>query len=84
MNVIRAAQNMIVMLEKSDHEDALESPERRPDGKGVRHAKFLLEHITEELVTGEKAHRWLAWAQCILTYEGVTDLEACKYANLFS
>jgi hypothetical protein len=82
-----AAQNTLLLLEKNAHDTEKPPrlvPKRAEDGRGIPHAVWLLREVAERRITGEKAHRWLAWAQCVLTYEGIIDLHGCKYANLFS
>jgi hypothetical protein len=86
MNVVKAADNTITIVEKHFEQRDAEIPaeSRLESGKGVAHAMFLLHSILRQEVEDEKAHRWLGWAQCILTYEGVMSLEGAKYANLLS
>lgn len=83
MDVRVAARNMLTLLDKSEEWRGTDS-KREEHGMGIPHALFLLNCVAEGVTTGEKAHRWLAWAQCILVYEKVADLSACKYGNLFS
>ncbi len=56
---------------------------RWPDGGELSqaHIAHLLVNIRDKVVTGEKAHRWLGWAQCAATAAGVTTLEEMKAVN---
>lgn len=56
-------------------------PERSQDGTGVNHAAWMLQQIEEGEVCGQKAHRWLGYAQAILVTSHYVDLEDCKRIN---
>jgi len=56
-------------------------PIRDPDGLTENHAIWLLVEVANNHVSGAKAHRWLAWAQCILTKADRLTLEMCKSIN---
>ena len=50
-------------------------------GLTLAHAKWMLEGISREYVKGDKAHRWLGWAQAILCQYSVVDLDTLKTMN---
>ena len=60
------------------------SYQRDPDGKTVEHAYWMLLGIAGGYIQGEKAHRWLGYAQGILVSEGVVELEEMKRINKIS
>lgn len=77
MNVRHAAQETFVKGSRN----YVGTVVRDPLGRGVGHQLWLLNEIIDGFVTGEKAHRWLGWAQAALTYEGMLTLDACKHIN---
>lgn len=51
-------------------------------GDTPQHAMWLLsEVVNNEDMKNDKANRWLAWAQCLLTVYGFITLEDCKQIN---
>ncbi|NOX49193.1 MAG: hypothetical protein GXP16_01485 [Gammaproteobacteria bacterium] len=46
------------------------TPKRSDDGKGIRHACWMLEGIASKYVQNDKAHRWLGYAQAIIILSG--------------
>lgn len=48
---------------------------------GKDHIDFMLSEIIQERVTGEKAHRWLGWAQCAICMSGGATLPELKDIN---
>lgn len=48
---------------------------------GKDHIGWMLSEIIQERVTGEKAHRWLGWAQCAICMGGATTLPVFKNIN---
>lgn len=55
--------------------------ERDPEGRSEGHIIFMLEEIADSRVTGEKAHRWLGYAQGIMVLSGTATLEEMKELN---
>lgn len=45
------------------------------------HITHLLDAIIDGTVTGDKAHRWLAWSQCAYVSFGGGTLEQVKEVN---
>lgn len=54
---------------------------RRARGRGIEHAKWLLVEVATGQVKGNKAHRWLGYAQAILVEYRVMSLNDAKNAN---
>ncbi len=54
---------------------------RDPRGIKLTHAKWMLEGIAWGYVQGEKAHRWLGYAQAIVVVNGWTTLHYVKEIN---
>ncbi len=50
-------------------------------GLGVHHALWMLEGIALGYVQYEKSHRWLGYAQAILTGEKLFSLDQMKNVN---
>lgn len=50
-------------------------------GQGIDHAGWMLGQIEGGEVTGEKAHRWLGYAQALLVAGDWVTLEAIKDIN---
>jgi hypothetical protein len=42
----------------------------------------MLNQMEEQRVVGEKAHRWLGWAQAAMVGAGIGDLELMKKINV--
>lgn len=85
MDVVRAAENMLTVMRKCERtKDIDETAQRDELGLTLEHCGWMLNEIVVGNVTGEKAHRWLGYAQGVLCANGVADLDSCKYANLFS
>ncbi len=78
MDIRQAALSVKIRIEESRPDLA---PDRRKDGIGLGHALFLVEEIAVGRITGEKAHRWLGWAQCVCVYEGIASLMEMKATN---
>ena len=45
------------------------------------HILDILEQVIDAEVTGEKAHRFIGWAQAILTMEGYLNLDDARTIN---
>lgn len=58
-----------------------ENPARAEDGLGLGHYAWLLDQVARAEVTGDKAHRWLGWAQCGLAVEKLVTLTELKTVN---
>jgi len=52
-----------------------------PSELAYPHAIYMLDSIQDERVTGEKAHRWLGWAQCAAVAAGAGTLDDMKAIN---
>lgn len=48
---------------------------------GLRHVEWMLDRIEAGDVSGEKAHRWLGWAQCAIVSAEAGTLEEMKAIN---
>lgn len=48
---------------------------------GTVHTRHMLDQIISGVVTGEKAHRWLGWAQCAICIGGGATLPELKVIN---
>lgn len=48
---------------------------------GLRHVEDMLMGIINGTITGDKAHRWLGWAQAIICVGGGATLEELKAIN---
>lgn len=55
---------------------------RDEQGQSLEHAVWMLLEIYWKKIDGNKAHRWLGWAQCLLVVHGRATLEQMKQANL--
>lgn len=64
MDVIKAAQDtkyiMVIGAWRHDHKD---EPD---DAASYDHLAWMLDGIIDGYVTGDKAHRWLGWAQGVI------------------
>jgi len=78
MKVRTAARNT---LKKAKIRKACGIFRRDSDGMGLSHAGWMLIEVGTEKVTGEKAHRWLGWAQSIIVNHGYLELKECKDIN---
>ena len=56
-------------------------PIRDPDGKTKSHAHWMLIGLREGYVKGDKAHRWLGYAQAIIVSHGHLSLNDMKEIN---
>lgn len=83
MDVKKAAFNTLYIWDKNREGD-LPIAERLADGIGLTHQHFVLEEVASGRISGEKAHRWLGWAQGYLCCHGELSLADCKYSNVFS
>ncbi len=50
-------------------------------GKLIGHAKWLLIGIASEYIEGEKAHRWLGYAQALMVLHEKASLSDMKQSN---
>lgn len=83
MDVAKAAEHTLTLLRKN-MTDPLPGPAQAEDGQGLKHQLFVLYSVKDGEVVGEKAHRWLGWAQGALSAMDLLSLEECKYANLLA
>lgn len=86
MDVVVAAQNTVDTVKKRatvpDYfERIIASPRRSDRGTGLEHSVWMLQQIATGAVTGEKAHRWLGYAQGVLCEAGFINLQDAKQAN---
>lgn len=81
MNIGRAAaltQNLLVnYYAKGD----VTMPYSQGEECSGRHLYEMLGKIQDGEVTGEKAHRWLGWAQGVMTCRGMGSLKQFKLIN---
>lgn len=56
-------------------------PARSSEGNDGNHAAWMLHEIIDGNVEGEKAHRWLGYAQALLVVADELSLEECKMLN---
>ncbi len=75
MNTQKAARDIIA------HHATKYTAKRDVDGVTIEHALWMLGGIAEGYVRGEKAHRWLGYAQALLVILDVTTLEIMKQRN---
>ncbi len=79
MDVKKAAAAMLKLVIEApmwvEHQDA------EDNGLTRLHVAHLLDRIMDGTVTGEKAHRWLAWSQCGFVAFGGGTLEQMKQVN---
>jgi hypothetical protein len=92
VDITQAARNTIKIWHKRLQEDAkgriaevpLPTPRCNEEGKNLPHQHYLLLEVAEGRITGEKAHRWVGYAQGYLVNDGILSLNDVKYAVLFS
>ena len=75
MNIIQAADNTF------RHINDIE-PERSEHGRGIAHAGWMLMQILDNEVSGDKAQRWLGYAQGIIVENYYADLEQMRECNV--
>ena len=68
-------------FETDPGEDGMRHLKRDPEGKTYAHAMFMAFEIMEGRVAGDKAHRWLGYAQGILVGQEVMSLDDAKRLN---
>lgn len=78
MNVIGAAK-AIITRDQFIHVNVV--PGRHSSGKGICHAKWMLEEISKGGMSDGKANRWLGYAQGALVSMDVATLEEMKEIN---
>lgn len=74
INAVTAAQGTREVLENITAEKDLE-------GKSLEHAAWMLEEIVSKKIEGEKAHRWLGYAQGLLVLEGKATMADFREIN---
>lgn len=52
-----------------------------PESMSRNHITWMLDEIENGNITGEKAHRWLGWAQAAAVSKGGATLEEMKQIN---
>lgn len=82
MDIKKAAKNTLYIWSKNNPK--LPDPIREQTGKSLGHQRFILNCVASGEITGEKAHRWLGWAQGYLASQGELSLADCKYSNVFA
>lgn len=80
------ARIRIIAQQALDALNAFEAiPERNEKGQGINHAAFMAHELVKvhsEIIDSDtKANRWLGYLQCMLVYEGISDLQAEKLKN---
>lgn len=78
MNIKIAAVNTLEILNNVHH---VLADERSVYGNTAEHAKWMLCGIVQDYITGEKAHRWLGYAQGLLVAQGLLTLGQAKECN---
>lgn len=68
-------------IEHVNGENERVAVERDLDGETPEHAMWMLQGIQWGYIQGEKAHRWLGYAQAILVHTGWLTLCAAKEIN---
>lgn len=76
-NIKEVAASML----KSDNLDIVLSKEESSHGDSGRHAKWMLERIAVGEIAGDKAQRWLGYAQGMLVAKGYFTLQNMKDFN---
>lgn len=56
----------------------LPAPRQSNEGRGFAHQHWVLRQVIAGGVTGDKAERWLCYAQGYLVAMGQLDLDHCK------
>lgn len=79
MNPHIAARKLLTLLDA--HEDR---GRQSPEGNDQAHLLFMLWAIHTGEVQGEKAHRWLGYAQALIVMLGLGNLESMKSLNMES
>lgn len=77
MDVKQASKSMRPYLVKCKN-----TPMEGGDATSVEHLAAMLTSIETGSVSGEKAHRWLGWAQGVICCRGGATLEELKNSNL--
>jgi hypothetical protein len=77
VNVIKAAQETLKLVVYLPEDKTIDQDAwcNRP------HVKWMLHEIVEGRVRGEKAHRWLGWAQCCVYMFGGAESDTLKKIN---
>lgn len=75
MDIVKAAQNTIPFVEKS-----LRLPHYNHE-YGRNHIEDMLNKIVSGEISGDKAHRWLGYAQAAVVFGGGASLEIMKQIN---
>lgn len=78
MNTAKAAEQMISDIRSRKPRCRVQ---RKWDGRGTQHAMWMLHEIAYRKVEGEKAHRWLGYAQGVLVQADFITLEKAKLTN---
>jgi len=96
MNVITAAEGTLKVLKSGDWHwehvsprslhDPIGADARVPDVSNepdsFEHIQWMLRGIVDGYVTGEKAHRWIGWAQAVIhIHHEEMPLETFKEIN---
>lgn len=77
MDIKMAAQDTRILMNRN----WVTRPSPTPPSITHSHIEMMLNSITEGKVTGEKAHRWLGWAQCAAVVANAGTLEEMKAIN---
>lgn len=77
MNIVKAAEEAGKLLEAY-------APTRDYHGKTLEHCQWMLQGIVLGYIEGEKAHRWLGYAQALIVMHEVADLHKMKVINALS
>lgn len=75
MDIKLAAKNSQLLLPKCHSHSLGDS------ATTITHVNNMLQKIILEEIEGEKAHRWLGWAQAIICARGAATLDELKEIN---
>ena len=81
MDVKVAAAEMLKLVIDAPMWISRDSQSAEENGLTRLHIAHLLDKIIDGTVTGDKAHRWLAWSQCAYVAFGGGTLEQMKEVN---
>lgn len=80
MNIV-AASKVTLKYAENEIEEGYNDSEFKSSALQVPHQIKLLNRIIDREVEGEKAHRWLGWAQCALAANEIGDLNVFRAIN---
>lgn len=87
MNVQKAAASSLVLIQEFwsiENRRTVPAPYFDRKENSLCHAEWMLKGIVEGYIQHEKAHRWLGWAQCLISVYGLASLDELKDINKLS